>query len=219
MNSVSSRSAQPEADGGVRHALPALQRRSRDTRARILKAAEASFARSGYDGARMGDIAERAGCSVGALYFRFRDKSALFLAIAEAFADEARANLLNHIPAMKGAPREVIVTRFVTDTARRMRRHRGLFRAIVEGGLEHAQAMRAIFSLRDECADVLTGVLQAKTQGDKSLPLKVRVMTQMVYGFVVAGTLNPNAPTKIADARAIAELAHACNAYLCGDES
>jgi hypothetical protein len=39
-------------------------------------------------------------------------------------------------------------------------------------------------------------------------------MTQMIYGFLITGILNPDSPTKIGDARAIDELADACIAYL-----
>ena len=39
-------------------------------------------------------------------------------------------------------------------------------------------------------------------------------MTQMIYGFLIAGVLNQHAPTQIDDTRAIAELANACVAYL-----
>ena len=49
------------------------------------------FAEKGYDGAKLADIAEEAGVSVGAVYFRFKDKDALFLAIAETFIEETRA--------------------------------------------------------------------------------------------------------------------------------
>jgi AcrR family transcriptional regulator len=46
--------------------------------ARIVDAAEALFGERGYDGAAIGGIADRAGCSVGAVYARFRDKESLF---------------------------------------------------------------------------------------------------------------------------------------------
>ena len=57
-----------------RWALPVSQARSRATRERLLAAAETVFAQKGYDGAKISDIAEEAGCSVGAVYFRFKDK-------------------------------------------------------------------------------------------------------------------------------------------------
>jgi AcrR family transcriptional regulator len=189
-------------------ALPAQQARSRATRAKILAAAEQVFADKGYDGARLSDIAEVAGCSVGATYFRFKDKDALFSAIAESFRDEARAGVGRLIEHAQGLAPDKVIRTFVTAAAAIMSRHKGLFRAIVERGLDHPQAMDTIFKFRDELAASLESVLKAKRSG-----LKVRVMTQMIYGFLIAGVLNRRAPTQIEDARAIAELANACVAY------
>ena len=49
--------------------------------ARVLDAAEAVFAESGYAGATMAAIAERAGMSTGNVYRYFANKEALFLAL------------------------------------------------------------------------------------------------------------------------------------------
>ena len=212
MNSDSSHRTKPAAE---RHALPAHQSRSRETRARILEAAESEFAKKGYDGARLADIAEEAGCSVGTVYFRFKDKSALFLAIAESFAEDAREGLKNVLQVSGPPETDDLIRQFVIGTARNFRRHKGLFRAIVERGLDHPQAMRTMFDLRDEFATALQRAL--KPSGTTGL--RVRVMTQMVYGFLLTGVLNPNAPTDIADARALRELADACVAYISGGGS
>lgn len=215
MNSDSSPPAKARAGraSAERHALPAYQERSRETRARILAAAEQEFAESGYDGTRIADIAARAGCSVGAVYFRFKDKSALFLAIAESFAEDARGNLGRALE--DGADAETLVRHFVRNAAISFRRHKGLFRAIVERGLEHPRAMQAMFALRDEFARSLETLLARR--GGRDHGLCVRVMTQMIYGFLLTGVLNARAPARIDDARTVEELAKACIAYMRGD--
>jgi len=53
------------------------------TRARLLAAAARVFARRGYDGASIAQIAEEAGYSHGAVYSNFKDKKDLFLALYE----------------------------------------------------------------------------------------------------------------------------------------
>jgi AcrR family transcriptional regulator len=189
-------------------ALPAQQARSRAMRAKILAAAERVFADKGYAGARLSDIAEVAGCSVGATYFRFKDKDALFSAIAESFRDEARAGVARLIVSAPGVEPDKVIRIFVAAAAANLSRHKGLFRAIVERGLDHPEAMDTIFKFRDELATALESALNAKHAG-----LKVRVMTQMIYGFLITGMLNKRAPTQIDDARAIAELGKACVAY------
>ena len=192
-----------------RWALPASQERSRATRARLLEAAESVFAEKGYDGAKISDIADEAGCSVGAIYFRFKDKSALFSAIAESFIEDARDGLAFLLKGRDGDA-ETIVRNFVAATAANFRRHRGLFRAIVERGLDNPHAMKTIFGFREE----LAAALETALHGACGTRLHVRVMTQVVYGFLIAGVLNERAPTKITDAQAINELANACVAYL-----
>lgn len=185
--------------------LPAQQARSKATRGKLLAAAEKVFAEHGYDGAKLSDIAEEAGVSVGAVYFRFKDKDALFSGVAETFAEEVRARM----NVVVSGPPEEIIRGFVVGSAAQMRAHRGLFRAILERGFEKGND--TIFAVRDEFAAALERALSVR-KGD----LAVRVMTQMVYGFLIAGVLNRQAPTRIGDARAIAELANACIAYFRG---
>ena len=57
------------------------QRRGEETRKRILAAAEACFARSGYDATGVAEICEQAGVTKGALYHHFPTKQAIFLAL------------------------------------------------------------------------------------------------------------------------------------------
>jgi len=197
-----------------RWALPAQQERSRATRARILSAAERVFAEKGYDGARLSDIAAAAGCSVGTMYFRFKDKDALFFAIAESFAADGRARLEGLFSGKtRGNPAE-IVEEFVRGTAANFRAHKGLFRAIVERGMEHPQAMNVIFHLREELAEALERTLRGRLGRPRNLRQSVRMMTQMVYGFLLTGVLNKRAPTPIMQKRTIDELAAAMVAYL-----
>lgn len=61
------------------------------TRKRILDAAEVEFARKGYDGARLRDVAQIAGVNHALLHHYFGDKLSIFRAVIEnAFADVSR---------------------------------------------------------------------------------------------------------------------------------
>lgn len=205
--------ARTTATAAERWALPARQARSRATRARILAAAEKVFGDKGYGGTRIADIAEAAGCSVGAVYFRFKDKDALFFAIAEFFAAEARES---QIARGVGRDAKETIRDFVRGTAAKFRAHKGMFRAIVERGFDHPLAMKTILDLRDEMAMALERRLRAQTAGRRAaeLTFAVRVLAQMVYGFLLTGVLNARAPTKIDDPRALDEAAAAMIAYL-----
>lgn len=198
---------------GEHWALPVQQERSLATRERIVAAAEWAFAEKGYEGARISDIAKRAGCSVGAVYFRFADKDALFFAIVESF----RAGVRERLPLLANAPfadSTQVIERFVTATAMRVREHRGLFRAIVEHGFDQSLAMEMIFSVRAELQSFLEAALGKFGARYADLPFMVRTMTQIVYGFLLAGVLNERAPTRLDDERTVSELIAVLTAYL-----
>jgi len=59
-----------------------------NTRERLLSAARGVFARSGFHGASVDDIASKAGFSTGALYSNFDGKEDLFLVLMEREIDE-----------------------------------------------------------------------------------------------------------------------------------
>jgi len=64
------------------------EQRSASTRAKLVKAARALFARSGYAGVGTEQIARRAGVTRGALYHQFPAKEDLFLAVYEEVEQE-----------------------------------------------------------------------------------------------------------------------------------
>ena len=66
--------------------MASQEERRRETRARLLAAAAAVFARRGFAAASVDEIAREAGYSTGAIYWHFDGKDDLFLAMAEEFA-------------------------------------------------------------------------------------------------------------------------------------
>jgi len=204
----------PNATPAERWALPVRQARSQATRERLLAAAEKVFADKGYDGAKLSDIAEEAGVSVGAVYFRFKDKDALFLGVAETFVQEARARLGEFV--LSGAERALddVVRTFVLRTAANFQTHRGLFRAIIERGFENRPVMNIMFGLRDDIARALHAALSQRSSGRNDLGDAIRVATQMIYGFLLIGVLNPQAPARQNRRQGVNGLADAVIAYL-----
>ncbi|TPL47475.1 TetR/AcrR family transcriptional regulator [Mesorhizobium sp. B2-4-6] len=68
-----------------------MQQRSRERVERMLAAASALIAEQGSDAMRMGEVAERAGVSIGSLYQFFPDKRAIVWALAERYTAESQA--------------------------------------------------------------------------------------------------------------------------------
>src|SRR3954447_26811941 len=62
------------------------EERKEETRGELIAAAALVFARSGFHGASLDEIAREAGYSTGAIYWHFEGKDDLFLAVYEAYA-------------------------------------------------------------------------------------------------------------------------------------
>jgi AcrR family transcriptional regulator len=62
-----------------------MQKRSEETRSRILEAATELFSRRGYNKSSVDDICTQAGISKGAFYHHFESKQALFLALLDSW--------------------------------------------------------------------------------------------------------------------------------------
>lgn len=76
-----------------------------DTRGRILRAASHVFARHGFNGATMDDVAAEAGLTKGAIYWHFASKSELFLALLEEGMGRQYAQLPALVDSMTGMDR------------------------------------------------------------------------------------------------------------------
>lgn len=114
---------------------PALQKRSREKRDRLIKAGIRAFARDGYDGAKIVDIAEDAGISVGVFYQRFKDKRGFFSALEERFMERGKENwdrFCNESDPEWSA--HDLLTRMVHNMANVIVRNEGFFRALVTLG-------------------------------------------------------------------------------------
>src|SRR5438132_11532862 len=95
--------------------MPKLLETTRVARqARILRAAVACFARQGYYGTAMEEIAAEAGIAKGAVYVYFPSKEALFFALYEGWGCTLREEIMRALealpPAEQASARRVLRT-------------------------------------------------------------------------------------------------------------
>ena len=137
-------------NGKVRAAAPARRPAKRDpdgTRRRILEAATDDFSARGLGGARINEIAERAGVNKRMLYHYFGDKDGLFLAVLE----ESYARLrrrerdleLDHLPA------ETAMRRLVETTWDYYLKHPEFIRLLNSENMHRARHLRRSSRARD----------------------------------------------------------------------
>ena len=126
---------------------------------------------------------EEAGCSVGAVYFRFKDKGALFSAIARILhrgcARSASAALLSRTPAKPPSRSSAVrlgVRRELSAPPGPFPRHRRARHRASAG--DEARSSVSATSLRPRWRTRSTAARKAASD------ISVRVMTQMVYGFL-----------------------------------
>jgi AcrR family transcriptional regulator len=114
---------------------PALQRRSREKRDLLIKAGIRAFARDGFDGAKVADIAQDAGISVGVFYQRFKDKRGFFEEIENHFIERGKANWDRFCnDANPDWTARELLKHMVSNLGRVISANEGFFRALVTLG-------------------------------------------------------------------------------------
>jgi AcrR family transcriptional regulator len=135
------------------------QHRSRERVERILAAAAALIAEKGSDAMRMGEVAAKAGVSVGSLYQYFPDKAAIIRRLAERYNAEGRACI-----------------QAALATPRSMKELRAAFMGLVD-------TYYALFLAEPVMRDIWSG-----TQADKALR-EIELADSRANGAILAGAL------------------------------
>lgn len=115
-------------------AHPAKQERSRALRDKALACARELVLEGRYASTSMSDIAKAVGCSVGALYFRFHDKEALFASVVEVAMTQEVEALLAQVTQGRyaGLPLRDTVDRCVQDYVAFVQRNESMIRALYQ---------------------------------------------------------------------------------------
>lgn len=161
------------------------QRLNRETREAILQAAEDQIAEHGLVGARMEDIAARAGVSVGSIYNHVGDRGALLGELLAARRTELLERIDAAIAQTQRLPVEAQLTAFVEAVFTHFDRHLALFRVVVheEMSTRDARPKHAALALLTERAGELVarGVAEGVLRPAATL-LAPAMLTGMMRG-------------------------------------
>lgn len=167
---------------------PATSRRERRAAARradILDAAGSVFSQYGYENATTREIAERADVSEGTLYNYFDSKQALFLGVADAFAD----GLVEAIGAVTVDDLENSMTQMFADRFRSGRERRllmmFLYKARVDENGEQRSVHNAISRLVAATEARVREAIDAGTMRPVNPAVAAATLNAAIMGFAI----------------------------------
>jgi AcrR family transcriptional regulator len=144
--------------------LPAKQDRSRMTRDRLLAAGRQLLNRGAFDTTSIGDIARKAGCSVGSFYQRFPDKEAYFTLLVETVMADIAADAERFVTAESFS--EASIERALTDCVsywvQTFRQYRGFLRTVIKSTLQAEGAWDPVRQMAPVVVEPFIASLAAK---------------------------------------------------------
>jgi AcrR family transcriptional regulator len=194
--------------------MPKLLESTRVAReARILRAAVACFARQGYYGTTMEEIAAEAGIAKGAAYVYFPSKEAIFLALYDTWGctlrEEIMAALAMLTPAERNSARRVLRT-IVEVTGRHVQAEAATCRVLMEARTLAAYLPAIAERVTAEQAQAqLTALIQAGVAAgewplDFDAALHATMVRATIHGLMAAWHVAPGSFSWDAAAAALA---------------
>jgi TetR/AcrR family transcriptional regulator len=131
------------------------------TRKKLLTAARREFAQSGLAGARVDEIADRAGVNKQLVYHYFGDKDALYLAVLEWVYEEIRAQerKLN----LEGLPPERAIKKLIESSFDHLAAHPDFIVLLNDenrGGARHVRGSRKIETMHSPLVSMVSKILK-----------------------------------------------------------
>jgi AcrR family transcriptional regulator len=157
---------------------------TRDLRELILAAAKNLFSQQGYHGLAMRQISESLGVAKSALYYHFKDKEELFLAILESYLDEMEG-ALNRIQA-EPIPSSQHIHLLVEYILRQPAEQRAIIRLASQEMVQLSAAIRQSFHqvYRKKFIDKIKAVLQAGMESGEFKRQDPEIATWALLGMM-----------------------------------
>ncbi len=185
-------------------AAPQLRAQARELyRDAILEAAELVFARCGFAGTRMADVAAEAGLGTGTLYNYFANRDELLSSLIARRSEELLASVKTAAESAAGRPPRDLLVAIVQTSFQHFHTHRALFAVLpaaagISGKHMASIASRCLESQRSYqavIADALRPAVEAgHLRADLSLAVLVGFLTGAVHGVMRAWNAHNGAP-------------------------
>lgn len=124
------------------------RRQDEGTREKILAAARAEFIENGLRGARMQEIANRAGVNKALLHYHFRDKESLYRAVLELVTQRMRNEIFATFSPAEEIPPEESIRRLVRTYVMALHEHPDMvglvLRELADGGRNLAEVLGGV---------------------------------------------------------------------------
>ena len=155
-----------------------------NTRTQILSIAKRLFIQQGYHGLAMRQISEALGVTKAALYYHFKDKEELFMAILESYLDEMEITMDGLLAA--GGSRRVQVQQFVRSVLYQPAEERAIIRLgsqeISQVSPEARQAFNRVY--QEKFIGKIEAILRAGIEAGEFRPMQPEVATHALLGIM-----------------------------------
>jgi AcrR family transcriptional regulator len=157
---------------------------TRDLRESILATAKILFSQQGYHGLAMREISEALGVAKSALYYHFKDKEQLFLAILETYLDEMEGALDRIQAETPSADQRIRL--LVEYILKQPSDQRAIIRLASQEMAQLSVAARQSFQLvyRRKFIDKIKAILQAGMGSGEFKPLDPEIATWSLLGMM-----------------------------------
>ncbi len=185
------------------------QRRQQQTRDRLLSAAALVFAREGYHGASIPQIAREADVSTGAIYANFPGKEGLFLAMMARQVEAGAAGRADAVAA--GGDRDELLGRMTREWTETVDQQPDLVLLMAEFWLyavRHPDLGDLLAAVLGQVRANLAGTISSTLDelGDARVTELAAAVQALAYGFAMQRVAEPDAIDPDGFARAVAWL-------------
>ena len=158
------------------------RRRTDDKRQRILQAAVKVFARKGYHGARVSEIARKADVADGTIYLYFQNKEDILVSLFDEIMSEHLQDKRQQLASLRDAPSRLLA---IAETHLRLlggnRDLAVVFQVELRQSIQFLERFTASW-LHDYFALLTEVIEQGQRQGSLRADLPVKVVTKAFFG-------------------------------------